>query len=69
LLERLNRSGELYLTHTRLDGRYTLRLCVGQTNTEARHVEAAWRRIREAAAEVLSERSPDLASRWEQEED
>jgi len=69
LLERLNRSGELYLTHTRLDGRYTLRLCVGQTNTETRHVEAAWRRIREAAAEVLSERSPDVASRWEQEED
>jgi aromatic-L-amino-acid decarboxylase len=54
LLERLNRSGELYLTHTRLDGRYTLRLSVGQTNTEARHVEAAWRRIRAAAGEVTA---------------
>jgi aromatic-L-amino-acid decarboxylase len=53
LLERLNRSGELYLTHTRLGGQYTLRLCVGQTNTEARHVAAAWRRIREQAAETL----------------
>jgi aromatic-L-amino-acid decarboxylase len=50
LLERLNGSGELYLTHTRLDGEYTLRLCVGQTNTKARHVTAAWRRIREQAA-------------------
>jgi aromatic-L-amino-acid decarboxylase len=56
LLERLNRSGELYLTHTRLDGQYTLRLSVGQTNTEARHVAAAWRRIREAAAETLRDR-------------
>ena len=47
LLQRLNRSGDLYLTHTRLDDRYTLRLCVGQTNTEERHVAAAWRRIQE----------------------
>ena len=56
LLERLNRSGELYLTHTVLDGRYTLRLCVGQTWTEARHVERAWRRIRDEAEAVSGER-------------
>jgi len=54
LLERLNGSGELYLTHTSLGGRYTLRLCVGQTRTEERHVEAAWRRIRETAQELES---------------
>jgi aromatic-L-amino-acid decarboxylase len=45
ILETLNRSGKLYLTHTILDGRYTLRLCVGQTHTEQRHVEAAWSQI------------------------
>ncbi len=49
ILDRVNGSGELYLTHTRLDDRLTLRFCVGQTHTEARHVEAAWERIREAA--------------------
>jgi aromatic-L-amino-acid decarboxylase len=49
LLERVNRSGELYMTHTVLDGRYTLRLCVGQTHTEARHVLAAWEKINDAA--------------------
>jgi len=49
LMERLNASGDLYLTHTRLDDRLTLRLCVGQTNTMARHVERAWKRIREEA--------------------
>ncbi len=49
LMDRLNRSGDLYLTHTKLDGKFTLRLCVGQTNTEARHVERAWQRIREEA--------------------
>ncbi len=52
LLERLNRSGELYLTHTVLDGRYTLRLCVGQTRTEERHVVDAWRRVQETARDL-----------------
>lgn len=51
LLERLNASGKLYLTHTVLDGRYTLRLCVGQTHTEERHVTAAWEEIRDGGYE------------------
>ena len=52
LLEKLNKSGRIYLTHTVLDGRYTLRLCVGQTHTEARHVSAAWEQIREMGYET-----------------
>lgn len=49
IMDRLNQSGDLYLTHTKLDGKLTLRLCIGQTHTEARHVERAWTRIREEA--------------------
>ncbi len=49
IMDRLNRSGDLFLTHTKLNGKFTLRLCVGQTNTQARHVENAWRRITEEA--------------------
>ncbi len=49
LLETLNAGGKLYLTHTRLEGKYTLRLCVGQTHTTRQHVESAWRLIRETA--------------------
>ena len=56
LMERLNQSGDLYLTHTRLDGRFTLRLSVGQTQTEGRHVERAWRRIRDEAASLEGSR-------------
>jgi aromatic-L-amino-acid decarboxylase len=52
LLEALNASGALYLTHTTLNGRVTLRFCVGQTHTEARHVEAAWQRIQDTAARL-----------------
>ncbi len=49
IMERLNGSGELYLTHTKLDGRLTLRMSIGATRTEARHVQAAWDKIRAAA--------------------
>jgi aromatic-L-amino-acid decarboxylase len=52
LLDRLNRSGSLYVTHTTLDGRYTLRFCVGQTHTEERHVRRAWQQIQKTAAEL-----------------
>jgi aromatic-L-amino-acid decarboxylase len=55
LLNRLNQSGDLYLTHTRLDGRLTLRFCVGQTHTESRHVERAWKQIRQVATELGSQ--------------
>lgn len=54
LLDRLNHSGALYLTHTVLKGRYTLRLCIGQTWTEARHVEAAWQRMQATAWDLAS---------------
>ena len=50
IMDRLNRSGDLYLTHTRLNDRLTLRMCVGQTGTQRRHVERAWGRIQEEAA-------------------
>lgn len=49
LLAALNDSGRLFLSSTRLDGRLTLRLCIGQTHTEKRHVEAAWCLLQEAA--------------------
>jgi len=54
IMDRLNRSGDLFLTHTKLNGQLTLRLCVGQTNTQARHVERAWKRIREEAEKLTT---------------
>lgn len=52
IMDRLNRSGDLLLTHTKLNGKLTLRLSVGQMHTKVRHVEKAWERIREEAARV-----------------
>jgi len=50
IMERLNRSGDLFLTHTKINGKLTLRLSIGQLQTEKRHVERAWARIQEEAA-------------------
>lgn len=49
IMDRLNQSGDLFLTHTRLNGRLTLRMAIGQTRTELRHVARAWTRIRQEA--------------------
>ncbi len=49
LLAKVNASRRVYLTHTRLDGRYVIRLVVGQRETEREHVAQAWALIREAA--------------------
>jgi aromatic-L-amino-acid/L-tryptophan decarboxylase len=49
LLERVNETRRFYLTHTRLGGRYVIRLVVGQRTTKREHVEAVWREIQKAA--------------------
>ena len=49
IMTRLNQSGAVFLTHTRLDGHLVLRMAIGGTYTEQRHVARAWGLIREAA--------------------
>lgn len=52
LLSTLNKSGKLYLSHTKLNGKYVLRLSVGQTRTEREHVEKAWESIKAEASKL-----------------
>ena len=52
ILAELNDSGRFYLTHTVLNGQYTLRLSVGTVSTRFHHVEAAWEAITAAAARL-----------------
>jgi aromatic-L-amino-acid decarboxylase len=42
IVERANRSGEIFLSHTRLDGRYVLRLAIGNARTTEDDVRRAW---------------------------
>src|SRR5690606_6567451 len=59
LLERLNASGAVFLTHTRVRGRYVLRMAIGSPQTRRTHVEAAWRAIRDTATELLRDAPPE----------
>lgn len=52
LLDRLNRTGKLFLTHTKLNGRFTLRLVVGQTHVRQSHVDDAWHLIAATARQL-----------------
>jgi len=49
----LNQSGAIYLTHTKVHGKYTLRIVIGQTNVEERHIKEAWQMIQETARKTL----------------
>ena len=42
ILERANRSGEIFLSHTKLNGRYVLRLAIGNARTTEADVRRAW---------------------------
>ena len=49
LLAAVNATRQRYLTHTRLGGRYAIRMVVGQHATDREHVRGAWEAVREAA--------------------
>jgi len=55
LNHRLNDSGKIYLTHTSLNGKYTLRMVTAQTNVTLEHVEKAWDLIRGTARNISLE--------------
>jgi aromatic-L-amino-acid decarboxylase len=51
IMDAVNRSGEVFLSHTRLHGRFTIRLAVGNLRTERRNVGRAWELLQQAAKE------------------
>lgn len=50
IMHTVNASGDVFLSHTKLRDRFTLRLAIGNIRTEERHVALAWERLREAAS-------------------
>jgi aromatic-L-amino-acid/L-tryptophan decarboxylase len=54
LNHQLNDSGKLYLSHTVLNGKYTLRMVTAQTNVTIEHVQSAWLLIKETARHLIS---------------
>ncbi len=52
LLSILNASGKVFLSHTRLNGKYTIRMVTSQTYVQDKHVMMAWDLIRRTASEI-----------------
>jgi aromatic-L-amino-acid decarboxylase len=49
LLQAVNATGKMFISHTKLNGVYTLRMVIGQTNVTEKHVENAWKLLNECA--------------------
>lgn len=52
IMHAVNAGGDVFLSHTKLRGQFTLRLAIGNIRTEEQHVALAWQRLREAAAAI-----------------
>lgn len=49
ILDRVNASGRVFLSHTKLGGRYVIRIAIGNLRTERKHVDEAWTLLQDAA--------------------
>lgn len=57
LLEAVNATGEMYISHTKLNGRYTLRLAIGNLRTTEAHVARAWELLQRQALRLAAQRA------------
>ncbi len=51
LMARVNREGKVYLSHTRLSGKFTMRLAIGNIRTTLEHIKLAWEELNKALAQ------------------
>jgi aromatic-L-amino-acid decarboxylase len=49
ILKKVNESGKVFMTHTKIRGKFTIRLIAGQTYVERRHVQLAWDQLQKVA--------------------
>jgi aromatic-L-amino-acid decarboxylase len=52
LLLSVNATGKVYITHTKLDGRYTLRIVTSQTQIERHHILQVWDLLQKTAVSI-----------------
>jgi aromatic-L-amino-acid/L-tryptophan decarboxylase len=52
LIEKINTSGKLFLSHTKLNGKFVIRITIGSIRHERRHVLEAWELIRKVCSEM-----------------
>jgi aromatic-L-amino-acid decarboxylase len=55
LLERINSTGKVFMSHTKLNGKFTLRTVISSLRVEEKHIELAWNVIGDALKQMLNE--------------
>jgi aromatic-L-amino-acid decarboxylase len=55
IMERVNQRGKVFLSHTKLNDHFTLRLAIGNIRTALEHIKLAWEELNEALAEVRAD--------------
>jgi aromatic-L-amino-acid/L-tryptophan decarboxylase len=61
LLMEMNKTGKVYMTHTRLNGKYTLRIVIAQTNTKKEDMDEAWQLLLQKSAEFKRKLNTNLS--------
>ena len=64
LLQAINRSGQAFLSHTKLSGRYVLRLVISQLRTEESHIHSFWQLAQQTLKAVQAETTPGF-EQWQ----
>jgi aromatic-L-amino-acid/L-tryptophan decarboxylase len=64
IMDRVNASGEAFLSHTRLRGNFVLRLAVGNIRTEEKHVARVWELLRSSSDTIGARQAEALGTRW-----
>tara|TARA_B100000902_G_C27292843_1_gene908209 strand:+ start:255 stop:1691 length:1437 start_codon:yes stop_codon:yes gene_type:complete len=52
LLRKMNASGKMYMSHTKLNGKFAIRFSIGTSTSTKDHVKSTWRRIQKCAIEL-----------------
>jgi aromatic-L-amino-acid decarboxylase len=52
IMERVNGEGKIYISHTKLNGKFTLRLAIGNIRTTLEHIKLAWQELNKALIEI-----------------
>jgi len=55
LMNTVNSTGKVFITHTKLNGKFTIRLVISGLRTEEKHVELAWNLIQDTFKQILNE--------------
>ena len=55
LIHGINDSGKAYLTHTKINDKYTLRMVIGQTYVEQKHVDKTWELIQNLGSAIMKD--------------